>query len=214
MARKPSAAEVYETIRTRILAGDIRPGDHLREGALAEGLGLSRTPVREALRRLESDGLAVHEAHKGVVVAHLDHQAVTELYLIREVLEGTAAGEAARHASEAEIAALEDLLAPSAEREVAAAEASRVNRVFHSAIRNAAHNRFLVRTLDGLAQSMALLGPTTLGIPGRQDEAATEHAAIVAAIRDRAPEAAEAAARDHIRKAHRARLGVLYRDAR
>ena len=77
-------------------------------------------------------------------------------------------------------------------------------------IRNAAHNRFLVRTLDGLAQSMALLGPTTLGVPGRQAEAAKEHAAIVAAIRVGDPDAAALAARDHIRIAHRARLAMLY----
>ncbi|QPH53356.1 GntR family transcriptional regulator [Pontivivens ytuae] len=211
--RKLTANEAFEKIRDKILTGRIKPGDRLNEGELASELGLSRTPVREAIRRLESDGLVVHEPHRGVTVNQLDNQAVSELYTIREVLEATAAALAAQHASEMEIAALSDLLARQKPNDANPAEASRLNRIFHRAICDGAHNRYLNRTLDGLAQSMALLGRTTLSVPGRQAEAIEEHTAILDAIARRDAAAAEAAARKHIRSAHKARLTILYYDA-
>ncbi|MGP1396706.1 MAG: GntR family transcriptional regulator [Inquilinaceae bacterium] len=207
--RKLTAEEAYLAIREQILAGEIRPGDHLRETELAARLGLSRTPVREALRRLEADGLLVHEPHRGAMVAQLDYQAVTELYLIREVLEGTAAASAAQHASEAEIATLQKLIASQQDAGIDPAEAARLNQVFHRAIHHGAHNRYVVRTLDGLGHAMALLGRTTLSLPGRQAEAQREHEAILNAIAARDAVAADRAAREHIRAAHRARLQIL-----
>lgn len=210
---KPTTASAaYDAIRDRILSGAIRPGDRLRETELAETLGLSRTPVREAIRRLEQDGLVQHVPHRGVVVRTLSNQAVTELYLVREVLEGTAARLAAQHASGAEIAALEGLLdtQPPAHEDIGAAEASRRNAVFHGAIRDAAHNRFLLSAMAGVEGSLALLGPTTLGLPGRIEAAGTEHRAILTAIAARDPDSAEAAARAHIRAAHRVRLALIY----
>jgi len=111
MTNASAPASAYEQIRARILNGDIRPGDRLREVELADDLGLSRTPVREAIRRLEQDGIVEHAAHKGAVVRSLDQSSITELYTIREVLEGTAARLAAQHANDAEIDALEAVLA-------------------------------------------------------------------------------------------------------
>ena len=83
----------------------------MMETEIAAWLEMSRTPVRDAMRRLETDGLLVHEPHLGVVIATLDHRAVVELYAMREVLEGTAAGLAARHASEPDLAQLAELIA-------------------------------------------------------------------------------------------------------
>ena len=207
-----TAASAYDAIRDRILTGAIGPGMRLRETALGAELGLSRTPVREAMRRLEQDGLVEHVPHRGAIVRSLNAQQITELYLIREVLEGTAARLAAQHASTAEIAALRELLdtQPAGDAPDAAAEASRRNAVFHRAIRDAAHNRFLLSAMDGVEGSLALLGPTTLGMPGRIPAARAEHAAILDAIEGRAPDAAEGAARAHIAQAHRARLRLLY----
>ena len=203
-----TAATAYAALRARILEGAIRPGDRLREAALAEELGLSRTPVREAMRRLEQDGLVEHVPHKGATVRALDPQQVTELYLVREVLDGTAARLAAQHASEAEIGALRALL--DSPRAPGAEAASRRNAVFHGAIRDAAHNRFLLTAMAGVEASLALLGPTTLGTEARAAEAEGEHAAILDAIAARDAPAAEAAARHHIRQAHRARLRLIY----
>src|SRR3546814_4510444 len=92
----------YVRLKESIQTGELKPGQRIREIEMADRLRMSRTPVREALRRLEADGLLTFAPYRGMVIAELDHQAVMELYQMREVLEGTAAGLAARHASEAE----------------------------------------------------------------------------------------------------------------
>lgn len=204
-----TASDVHAMLHERIVAGTLRPGDRLREAQIAAEMGVSRTPVREALRRLEGDGLVAHEAHKGAVVRQLDYRAVTELYAIREVLEGTSAALAARHMSETEIDALEDIVEAGGRHRDDAREAARLNKVFHTALCTGAHNRYLVKILDQLALAMALLGPTTLGMDARRDAAVAEHRAILAAVRARDAEAAEAAARAHIRAAQRARLKLI-----
>ena len=95
----PSLGEyAYERLRTHIREGALPPGTRVREAEVAGQLGISRTPVREALRRLEADGFLTFEPHRGMVVVQLDHQSVMELYAMREALEGTAAGLAAQHA--------------------------------------------------------------------------------------------------------------------
>jgi DNA-binding GntR family transcriptional regulator len=209
---KPSAEEVYRLLQARIVDGLLCPGERMREVAIAEDLGISRTPVREALRRLESDGLLTYRPHRGMVIRRLDHQAVTELYAMREILEGAAAGLAARHASDAEIAALCDLIEEQAAGRLANVEAARLNKLFHQALYRSARNQYLIRTLDSLAVAMSLLGRTTLSLKNRQEEAVVEHRAIVEAIDAHDAEAAERAARRHIHAAHKARLRVMFED--
>ncbi|MEM8794970.1 MAG: GntR family transcriptional regulator [Pseudomonadota bacterium] len=217
MTKAPLTADiVYKVLHKRISDGEVKPGERLREAAIAEEFQLSRTPVREALRRLETEGLVIHQPHKGMVVRKLDHRAVTELYLMREVLEGTAAGLASRHASDAEI---ETLFAMVSEQEAThgdgtgdGREAARLNKNFHRALYLGAHNRYLMQMLDGLSTSMALLGRTTLSLPERQQKAVEEHRAIIEAIAARDPESAEKAARLHIHEAHKARLRILFED--
>src|SRR5262245_13223578 len=100
----------YQRLREAIRDGTVEVNARLREEELARWLNMSRTPVRSALRRLAEDGLLVQEKNRGAVVAMLDYQALAELYAMRESLECTAAGLAARHASTAEITALFDIL--------------------------------------------------------------------------------------------------------
>lgn len=203
----------YGRLKEAIQAGELRSGQRIRENEMAGRLEMSRTPVREALRRLESDGLLTFAPYRGMVISELDHQAVMELYSMREVLEGTAAGLAARHASDAEIAVLQDIV----DGEVAIAEdpqkVASHNKHFHGALYRAAHNRYLLKTLNVLVDAMALLGMTTMAITGRSETAHAEHLAIVAAIEARDPTAAEAAMRDHIRMAQRARLRLMFEEA-
>ena len=218
-AKKPGAAgasradQVRERIREAIRAGRYGPGERIREAEVAAWLQVSRTPVREALRRLETEGLLTFESWRGVVVADLDRQQVGELYAMREVLEGAAARLAARHIDDCEIECLELLL----ERAEAAAEdpeaLAAINRQLHETIYSAAHNRYLTQTLEQLRNALALLRGTTFALPGRAETAAAEHRAIVKAIRERAPEAAEAAARAHIAAAQRARLRLLMEES-
>lgn len=207
-----SGERAYRRLYEAILSGELKPGTRLRENQIAEQLGISRTPVREALRRLETQGLLVHEAHKGMMIPTLDAQMVTELYLMREVLEGTAAALTAKHAAAAEIDTLKDMLEIDRGLTDQPEQLARTNRLFHEVLYQGAHNRYLLRSLSALRQAKTLLGRTTLNLPGRAAASVEEHAAIVDAIEQSNSRAAEEAAKAHIRAAHRARLKVLLED--
>lgn len=210
--RKPSrstASGAYELLLEAIESGALPPGARLREAELAERFQISRTPVREALKRLESQGLVHHEPHHGAVVATIDYGQITELYLMREVLEGTAARLAAIHATPVEVDVLNEMV----ERDRLLIDNPRhlahTNRLFHAQVRNASRNRYLCQTLENLRLSLALLAGTTLGSPGRGDTAVEEHAEIVRCIALGDPDGAEGAARAHIRAAFRTRIKLF-----
>lgn len=208
--RKGSRADqVSESIRDAIRDGRYTAGDHIRETEVADWLQVSRTPVREALRRLESEGLLTFESWRGVVVADLDRQQISELYALRESLEGTAARLAARHIDDGEIELLSLLLKRSETASNDPKVQAETNRQLHETIHAAAHNRYLTQTLQNLRNSLALLRGTTYSVPGRAETAAQEHRAIVAAIQNRDPDTAEQTARAHIAAAHKARLRLL-----
>ncbi len=203
----PSPGEyAYEQLRADIREGVLPPGSRVREKDVAERLEISRTPVREALRRLEADGFLTFEPHRGMIVVQLDHQSMMELYAMREVLEGTAAGLAARHASEAEIAVLFEMLTRETDILHDPARLSQHNAQFHQVLFRSAHNRYLLKTANALRDSMALMRGTTMAVPGRGSSAHEEHTALAQAIRERDTDAAEAAARTHIQAAQEARL--------
>jgi DNA-binding FadR family transcriptional regulator len=133
---------------------------------------------------------------------------------MREILEGAAAGLAALHASRPEIDALADLEAAYESCDDNPPALARLNRQFHNAIFTAARNRFLDDALQELQDAIALLGPTTFHVEGRVEGARSEHRAILSAIGAHQAEAAEAAARAHIREALRARLRLMQSVAR
>jgi len=202
----------YRRLRAAIQDGTFKPGDRVMETEVASWLKVSRTPARDAIRRLEAEGMLQHEARHGLVVARLDRQAVMELYVMRETLEGTAARLCARHASDMEVADLLDLV----ERERALAGdfegLARHNWRFHEAIHRGAHNRYLEKSLAAVNDSMGLLGTPLMLLPHRAQTAAAEHARIASAIERRDPDAAEEAAREHVRAAQRERLKRLFPD--
>ncbi len=201
---------VLDRLRDAIRRGRYVPGQRIREAEVAGWLGVSRTPVREAFRRLQSDGLLKLTPWRGAVVAELDRAQVMELYATRRTLEGTAAALAAQHASEAEIAEFFDLLDQDAAAGDNVKRRTRINRQFHQALYRAAHNRYLMQALNALGDSLALLKSTTYEVPGRPDQARREHQKIADAIRRRDPDAAERATRAHIDSAEIARLELLF----
>lgn len=197
---------VYESLRDAIWDGRIARGERLREEEIARNLGVSRTPVREALQRLHQRGLLAFGAGRGLVVAQLSQHQVLQLYAMREILEGSAARFAAQHATETDIAILYRL---QNELRNAAPDAMllvMLNRRFHQAIYEAAHNQYLLQTLNMLHDSLALLHSATFRVPSRRRESDEEHRSIVAAIERHDPDAAEKAAREHIRQAQRTRF--------
>ena len=203
------ADQVRDSILHAIRSGRYQPGDRIRETEVADWLKVSRTPVREALRRLEADGLLSFESWRGVIVAQLDRQQVGELYAMREVLEGAAARMAARHIDDAEIELLQLLLEQMDEARSDSERLAELNRKFHQTIYAAAHNQYLMQTLGQLENALALLRGTTFAVDGRPASAAAEHRAIVEAIAARNPDDAEQLARAHIAAAQRVRLRLI-----
>lgn len=197
------AFAAYNEIKRRIFSGEFAPGARLREIEVATLLELGRTPVREALKRIQDEGLLRQEPGRGLVVTIMDQQEVGELYAMREVLESAAAALAARHATDAEVANMQAILQEGDSDPVA------LNLRFHDAIYSAAHNRHLIRLLRSLTDTTYLLGRSTLSSKARAKAAMQEHSGIVAAIRSRDPGQAAKAARHHIRQALLERLKIL-----
>jgi len=197
---------VYESLRDAIWEGRIPQGERLREEEIGNALGVSRTPVREGLKRLQERGLVEFGAGRGLVVAGLTRQQVFEVYAVREILEGSSARFAAQHANAAEISLLYQLQEELAAAPDDALVQTKLNRKFHQAIYDAAHNRYLLQALDTLHDSMALLHNTTFRKPSNRTDSDEDHRKIVVAIEKRDPDEAERMAREHIQRAQRTRF--------
>ncbi len=202
---RPPAADAYSMVLAAIDEGVYKPGDRLVESELAERFGVSRTPIREALQRLETQSLLTRDG-RSLIVASLDHNQLAELYVVRSELEGLAARLAARHATVEEVRVLRDMVAADRGLINDPRTLSRANRRFHKQIHLASHNRFLVQQLDLVHRSMALLASTSLAAEGRGAAALDEHDAIVEAIARGDGEAAAQALKDHISRAFETRL--------
>jgi DNA-binding GntR family transcriptional regulator len=208
--RNTSRSEfVFASLRDAIWEGRFAPGERIPEEEIAHSLGVSRTPVRDALRRLQERGMLVIGAGRSLVVAELSKQQVLELYAMREILEGSAARFAAQHANEAEIDLLHRVLDEFDKHQDDARMLVALNRRFHRAICEAAHNRYLIATLDGMHDALALLHGNTFRVPNRRSESDAEHRRIVLAIERRDADEAEKAAREHVRQAQRTRFAAL-----
>ena len=202
--------QVYQRLIARIRTGSLKPGTRLREEDLASMLEVSRTPVREALGRLQARGL-VAAVQGGLSVVELSRHQTMELYALRAMLEGAAARFAAENASPSDQAALQHVAQRFAACQGTPSEFADANKLFHDMIVEAAHNGYLTRMLEELNDSLALLPDTTFSVAGRSTAALGEHEAILAAIIAREPDRAEAAARSHIARARDARLELLFR---
>ncbi len=202
---KPPIKDAYTLILEAIDMGVYKPGDRLVESDLAERFGVSRTPIREALQRLETQSLLTRDG-RSLIVASLDHNQLAELYVVRAELEGLAASLAARHATEEEVRVLRDMVEEDRKLLGDPQAMARANRRFHKQIHLASHNRFLVQQLDLVHRSMALMATTSLAAVGRDEDALREHDAIVSAIETRDADTAGEALRAHISKAFVTRL--------
>ncbi|WP_386624431.1 GntR family transcriptional regulator [Sulfitobacter geojensis] len=199
----------YHRLHAAIRAGEFQPGDRLREIDVAKKLNLSRTPVREALRKLESDGIVEHRPRLGAVIRTLSTTEIVELYEMRLVLERTAAEMAAKHANPAEV----DLLKEINEQIDGAGQdtprAAALNQDFHRSIYLATRNRFLLASARALNNALILLGPTTLDDEARIKTVSSQHAQIITAIAAGDQLAAGDAAEAHLQTSLRHRLKVL-----
>lgn len=197
--------DAYQLILDAIDVGVYKPGDRLVESELAERLGVSRTPVREALQRLATQSLLTRDG-RSLIVASLDHNQLAELYIVRCELEGLAARLASRQATSEEIQVLTEMVREDRALVDDPNALSRANRRFHRQIHLASHNRYLFQQLDLVYRSMALMATTSLAAEGRGEEALNEHDRIVDAIRARDEDAAYTAFKTHISTAFVQRL--------
>ncbi|WP_306115242.1 MULTISPECIES: GntR family transcriptional regulator [unclassified Roseovarius] len=202
---KTPQKDAYTLILEAIDMGTYKPGDRLVESDLAEQFGVSRTPIREALQRLETQSLLTRDG-RSLIVSSLDHNQLAELYVVRAELEALAANLAARHATDEEVRVLQDMVEDDRKLMGDPTAMARANRRFHKQIHLASHNRFLVQQLGLVHQSMALMATTSLAAVGRDEDALNEHQALVDAIAARKPEAAGEALKAHISKAFVTRL--------
>jgi DNA-binding GntR family transcriptional regulator len=200
-AEGSTADAVYRVLRHGIVHGDLAPGERLRSDALANELKVSRTPVREALRKLEAEGLAAHAGARLIVRAFTE-QDLTELFYVREALEGMAARLAAENATPSEIedirALLEDMDVVRKRGDVGALR--RLTGEFHQLIGRASHNSRLAQSLRSLLDHVRQVQSSTLYAEGRPAEALKEHRSLLAAIATRDGDRAEKLAREHRRK--------------
>lgn len=219
-SHKQLAHWVADRLRSDILEGKARPGEWLRQERLAQEIGASQMPVREALKRLAAEGLVEHVPYRGVRVVEFTVEDVEDLYACRVFIEGMAARYAAANITDEEVRELADLhermLACETPRELP--EYRELNRRFHTLLFSASRRSYLIRTLGQLWAAFPTMlwsnipHAATASAPGRDEADAREHEAIVRALGARDPEAAERAVREHVEAAGAALVTVLRED--
>ncbi len=209
-----SSQQAYDTILGAILNRKVRSGQRLAEIPVAKAINLGRTPVREALMRLEADGFVTSEPRVGLVVASNTLETISEIYEVREVLESFAARLAARYARPSDIFAIEQIYNESVGRTEKhdTLQLRLLNTRFHQAINAAARNDHLSRTLRQLVNRLRLSPVSIFDAPGRAEEILKEHRALLDAIIARDEELAAKLAAEHQRRDKDTRLAQLAHD--
>ncbi len=211
---KPLRELVLEAIREAIKDGKLQPRERLMEIQLAEELGVSRTPVREALRKLELEGFIVMVPRKGAYVADLSYKDIADVFEIRAALEGLAAGLAAERITEEELEEMGRLLVEKGEA-VSANDVERcveVDTRFHEALYKASRNDRLVTILSNLREQIQRFRLTSLSYPGRMRESLDEHRTIIESLEARDISAVRQLAQEHIENAENVLLDVLKKE--
>ncbi|NLK51976.1 MAG: GntR family transcriptional regulator [Syntrophomonadaceae bacterium] len=213
---KPLREIVFESLREAIINGTLRPGERLMEVQLAEEMGVSRTPVREAIRKLELEGFVIMVARKGAYVAGISMKDVADVFEIRAALEGLAAYLAAERITDTEKEELERLLV----RKAASVQANDLRSIlerdfeFHELIYRASRNERLIQIINNLREQISRFRMVSLAFPGRGREALDEHKKIVEAIADRDSATAQTLAQEHIENAENALLEAMQRSGK
>lgn len=185
--------KILETIREAIIKGTLKPGEKVAEPELAERFGISRTPIREAFRQLESEGFLVVIPRKGAVVVSFSPKEIEEFYAIKSILEGYAARRACENLSDREIEKLKginDKLRQMADEDDIK-HFFKVHNEFHELFIRAADNEKLHELISSLLGKFQRLRLTSLSLPGRMSVSVQEHEKIIEAFRDRDAELAE-----------------------
>lgn len=200
---QPIRETVYQQLKHAVLTGAFATGERLLERDIAEKLQVSRTPVREALKRLEADGLLEAMPKQGLAVKEYSYDDIREIYMIREALECLAAEFAAINSTDADIALLDGLVVEMdrLDNEADAERLMEVHRRFSEAYNRASHMPTLIHLIESLKDQVARVRNVSLSTPARRTETRKEHKELLDALRRRDPERASALTHVHIRNA-------------
>lgn len=214
--RDTAAADgVYATLREAIALGRLKPGDRLPEEGLARRFGISRTPVREAILRLEVERLATRIPRRGLVVRTMSEDEVRQFYEVRIGLDSLAARLAVLHslpADRVELRWVNQRLAEVAARNGDVEEMDMLTRQFHDALYRATHNSIFLDLTRQINDRVRGFGGSTFTHPGWATQVVTEHEGIIAAIEAGNADQAERLARDHKTNARTVRMTLLRTD--
>ena len=198
--------EVAERLRQRIFAHELPPGARIDEQALAIDYGISRTPLREALKVLAAEGLVTLKPRRGCFVTEISEQDLDDIFPLMAMLEGRCALEATTRAQPDDLARL-DALHEELQRFAASNEIARffeVNQAFHYQIQEMSGNRRLLQVIQDLRKVLKLTRLLSLSIDGRLEQSLIEHRVILDAIKAGDAVAAQTAMHDHILSVRRA----------
>lgn len=206
----PSSDAVHATLREAILSGVLRPGARLAEEELASRFKVSRTPVREAILRLEVERLAERRSRRGLVVATISPEEILDLYVVRQAVDSHAAYLAAQHASPLERQRLErthERMVQSLDRGELV-ELAQLNLQFHEAIGQAAHSRLLLQYMVDVHHRVRRFVTTTFAYGDRARTALEEHRQLIDAINARDANRAHDIAHAHMGRALEIRIAM------
>lgn len=211
--KEPLRETICNTIRNAITTGRMCPGERLMEIQLAEDLGISRTPVREAIRKLEMEGFVVMIPRRGTYVADISLKDITEIYEIRISLDMLAASLAAERIEPAELEEMDRQLLLTGEysKKMDMSKVVACDSVFHDVLYRAARNERLLGIISNLREQLTTIRGRSMSQPGRLQDMLKEHRALLDAIASRDPEAAANAARIHIENAEKTLMESLSR---
>jgi DNA-binding GntR family transcriptional regulator len=205
---KPLREMVFESLREAIILGRLKPGERLMEIQLAEEMGVSRTPVREAIRKLELEGFVVMVPRKGAYVAGVSIKDIADVFEVRSALEGLAAGLASERITEEEMEELEKaILQISGEEDILTVVKG--DSLFHEIIYKASRNQRLTQIITHLQEQINRFRLTSLSVPGRLKIAVGEHKKIVEAITSRNVDLANRLASEHMENAEQNLLNAI-----
>ncbi|MDD2431968.1 MAG: GntR family transcriptional regulator [Firmicutes bacterium] len=209
---QPLRELVFEAIREAIIDGTLRPGERLMEVVLAEELGVSRTPVREAIRKLELEKLVIMVPRKGAYVADVTKRDVAEVFEIRRALEGLAAQLASNRVTEEQLEKLERYLVKIADAidKGDIEQTISIDVAFHDVLYQASGNERLEDMISNLREHIQRYRSTSLAYPGRMKQALIEHRKVVEAIANRDADLAKKLAEQHIVNAENSLMEAIF----
>jgi len=200
--KKTLHEEIANNLRELIMAGELQKGDKIKEDELCSSMGISKTPLREALRVLSVEGLIRLVPNRGSFVSTPTFEEIREMFGVMSVLEGVCAREAAEKMGEKDLAILEKLHKKLEEnyRRKAQREYIRINNQFHSFVQELAGNRTLNQIVNGLRKKILLYRYQSLNLPERFAQSIQEHRDLLEAFRKKDPKKAETLMRRHLKK--------------